>query len=114
LRLTISAWWTSRSTIAATATASLKISAQALKGLVGADDQAGVLVAAGDQREEQGGGLGREGDVADLVADQQRDAAQPLQLSVEPPSPGRAVQPVDPLVGGGEGDAVAGLTGPDA
>jgi hypothetical protein len=30
----ISAWWTSRSTMAATATGSPKISAQALKGLL--------------------------------------------------------------------------------
>ena len=34
LRLRISAWWTSRSTMAATAMGSLKISAQALKGLL--------------------------------------------------------------------------------
>ena len=40
-----------------------------------------MLVAAGDQGEEQGGGLRGEGDVADLVTDQQRDTPQPLQLA---------------------------------
>jgi hypothetical protein len=37
------------------------------EALVGADDEAGSFVAAGDEGEEQGGGVGIEGDVADLV-----------------------------------------------
>jgi hypothetical protein len=82
----ISAWWTRRSTIAATATASPKISVQAENGLVRADDQAGAFVAGCDQGVEQSGGFGFEGDVADLVADQQRDPAESLELSVQTPA----------------------------
>jgi hypothetical protein len=41
--------------------------------LVAGDDQAGALVAAADEHEHQVGSLGVERDVADLVADQQRD-----------------------------------------
>jgi hypothetical protein len=40
------------------------------EGLVGGDDQRGSLVAGGDELEEQVGGLGLEGDVADFVDDQ--------------------------------------------
>jgi hypothetical protein len=46
--------------------------APAAKRLVAGDDQAGALVAGRDQLEEQAGGLRLEGDVADLVDDQQR------------------------------------------
>ena len=41
--------------------------APAAEGLVGGDDQTGSFVAAGDELEEEVGGLGFEGDVADLV-----------------------------------------------
>src|SRR6266542_2446789 len=41
--------------------------APAAERLVGGDDQAGAFVAGGDELEEQVGGLGLEGDVADLV-----------------------------------------------
>src|ERR1700722_10011636 len=51
--------------------------------LVGGDDEAGPLVAAGDELEEQVGGLGLERDVADLVDDQQRVAGQPGELGLE-------------------------------
>jgi hypothetical protein len=77
------------------------------KRLVGADDQRGALIAGRDQREEQRGRLWGEGDVADLVADQQRDAAQPLQFAIKPSGPLGGVQPLDPLVGSGERDPVA-------
>src|SRR5207248_7928920 len=53
------------------------------EGLVAGDDQAGALVAAGDEREHQVGGLGVEGDVADLVDDHERDPEQPAKLLVE-------------------------------
>lgn len=51
--------------------------------LVGADGQRGTFVAGGHQGVEEGGGFGLEGDVSDFVADQQRDAAQPVELGVE-------------------------------
>ena len=41
--------------------------APAAEGLVGGDDQTGSFVAAGDELEEEVGGLGFEGDVAALV-----------------------------------------------
>src|SRR5580693_6073323 len=45
--------------------------APAAEWLVGGDDEAGPLVAAGDELEEQVRGLGLESDVADLVDDQE-------------------------------------------
>ena len=57
--------------------------APATEGLVAGDDQRGSLVAGGDELEEQVGGLGFEGDVADLVDDQQRVAGQPDALVLE-------------------------------
>lgn len=39
----------------------------AAEGFIGGDDQAGAFVAGRDQLEEQVGGFGLEGDVADLV-----------------------------------------------
>src|SRR5712691_1924290 len=53
------------------------------EGFVAGDDQGGALVAAGDEREHQVGGGGVEGDVADLVDDEQRRPEQPAQLVVE-------------------------------
>ncbi|BCO45856.1 hypothetical protein MINTM002_15300 [Mycobacterium intracellulare] len=50
------------------------------EGQVGGQDQRGVLEAAGDQLEEQVRGVLFEGDVADLVDDEQPDAAQLGQL----------------------------------
>ena len=44
------------------------------KGHVGSQDDAGVLVTAGDQLEEQVRCLGSEGDVADFTDDEQRAA----------------------------------------
>ena len=51
--------------------------APAAEALVGGDDQGGPLVPRGDELEEQVRGFGFEGDVADLVDDQQRVAGQP-------------------------------------
>ena len=51
--------------------------------LVGGHNQAGSLVARGHQLEEQVGGFGFERDVADLVDDQQRVAAQANQFGLE-------------------------------
>jgi hypothetical protein len=63
--------------------------------------------------EEQVGGLGLEGHVADLVDDQQRIAAQAAQLVLQPAGVMGLGQPADPLGGGGEQHPVTGLAGPD-
>ena len=51
--------------------------------LVAGDDHRCAFVAAGDEHEHQARGLGVERDVADLVADQQRDPLQAVELVVE-------------------------------
>ena len=53
------------------------------EGLARADDDRGALVPRADQREEQRRRLGVEGDVADLVDDDERDAADALEVLVE-------------------------------
>ena len=63
---------------------------------------AGPLVAGGDELEEQVGGLGLEGDVADLVDDEQRVAAEPGELGLQPAGVVGVGEPGDPLGGGGE------------
>jgi hypothetical protein len=50
--------------------------------LVGGDDHAGAFVAAGDELEEQVRRFGFERDVADLVDDDQRVAAEPEKLGL--------------------------------
>ena len=85
----------------------------AAERLVGGDDQGGSLVSGGHQLEEQVGRFGFEGDVADLVDDKQRVAAQPDQFRLEPAGVVGLGQSCHPLAGGGEQDAVAGLAGPD-
>jgi hypothetical protein len=72
--------------------------------LVAGHDERGALVAAADELEEQVGGLGLERDVADLVDDQQRVAAQPDELGLQPPGVVGVGEPGDPLGGGGERD----------
>jgi hypothetical protein len=74
--------------------------------LVGRDDQAGPLVAGGDELEEQVRGLRLERDVADLVDDQQRVAAQPDELGLQPSGVVGLSEAGDPSGGGGEQDAV--------
>src|SRR5215472_18356129 len=98
-----SAWWTSRSFIAAATTSSPKVSPQRFaERLVAGDDQAGPLVAGGHQLEEQVGGLGLERDVADLVDDQQRVAAEPDQFGLQSSAVVGLGQDADPVGGGGE------------
>src|SRR3954453_16560007 len=87
--------------------------APAAEGLVAGHDQAGPLVAAADQLEEQVCGLGFERHVADLVDDQQRIATQAAELVLQPAGVMGLGQPGDPLGGGGELDPVAGLAGAD-
>ena len=52
-----------------------------------------------------------EGDVADLVDDQQRDALQPGELVVEAALALGVGEQGDPFGGGAEGDALAGQAG---
>ena len=73
----------------------------------------GSLVAGGDELEEQVGGFGFEGDVADFVDDDQRVAAEPAQLVVETAGGVGEGEAVDPFGGGGEHDAVPGVAGAD-
>ena len=103
----------SRSIIAVAAMSSPKISPQALNGLLDGDDHRGALVAAGDQREHEVGGLGIERDVADLVDDEQRDEGQPAQLGLEAALAFGVAEAGDPLGGGGELHALAGQAGAD-
>ena len=74
----------------------------AAEGFVGGDDQAGAFVAAGDELEEQVGCFGFEGDVADLVDDEQRVAAEPGQFGLQSAAVVGVGESVDPLAGGGE------------
>ena len=88
--------------------------APAAEGLVGGDDQAGAFVAAGDEHEHEVGGVRVEGDVADLVDDQQRDPLQAIELCVEAALALGVGEQRDPFGGGLERDAVAGETGADS
>ena len=54
-----------------------------LEAAVGGDDDRAAFVAAGDQREEQVGGLALERQVADLVDDEQLVALEAAQLGLE-------------------------------
>jgi transposase len=87
--------------------------APAAELFVAGDDQRGPLVAAGHQLEEQVGGFGFERDVADLVDDEQRVAAEADEFGLQPAGVVRGGEPVDPLRRGGEQDPVPGLAGPD-
>lgn len=75
-----SAWLTMRSIMAAATTWSPKTPPPAGEWQVGGEDQRGVLVPAGDELEEQVGGVLLEGQVADFVDDDEAVAAQPHQV----------------------------------
>src|SRR5919197_3891155 len=85
--------------------------APARERLVRGDDHRGPLVARRDQAEHQVRRLGVEGDVADLVDDDQRHEAEPAQLGLEVAGALRVAEPRHPLGRGGEGDPVAGQAG---
>jgi hypothetical protein len=85
----------------------------AAERLVGGDDQQRAFVAGRDELEEQVRRLRLEGDVADLVDDQQWVAAQPGQLGLEAASGVGVGEAGDSPGGGGEQHPVAGLAGPD-
>lgn len=87
--------------------------APGLEASIGGDDDRAAFVAAGDEREEQVGGLAFEGQVADLVDDEQVVALEAAQLVVEGVAVLGGLEAVDPLLGGGERDAMAGLAGLD-
>src|SRR6266508_701446 len=108
-----SAWWTSRSIMAAATMSSPKTSPQRPNGLL-SDDQRGAFVAGRHELEEQVGGLGLKRDVADLVDHQQRVAAKADQLWLQPSLGVGVGQAGDPLGRGGEQHPMAGLAGPDA
>jgi hypothetical protein len=89
--------------MAATATRSLKISAQALKVLLELTIRRRRSYLELIRAKKRPLGLGVEGDVADLVHDEQRDPRQALKLVVEAPGALGGAEAVDPLVRGGEG-----------
>ena len=76
--------------------------APAAERLVAGDDQAGPFVAGGDELEEQVRGFGLERDVADLVDDQQRVAAEADEFGLQPAGVVGVGEPGDPFGGGGE------------
>jgi hypothetical protein len=80
-----------------------------LEAAVGGDDDRAAFVAAGDEREEQVGGLALQGQVANFVDDEQVVALQPAQLGLELVAVLGGLELGDPLLRGGEGDAVAAL-----
>src|ERR1019366_6509827 len=85
--------------------------APAAECLVAGDDDAGGLVAGGDELEEQAGGLGLEGAVADLVDDEQGVAAQAGDFLLDAAGAVGGGEAAGPGGGGGEQDAVPGLAG---
>ena len=68
---------------AAATMASPRISPPGLEAAVAGDDDRAAFVAAGDQRDEQVGGLAFQRQVADLVDDQQPVAIQATEFVVE-------------------------------
>src|SRR4051794_7662786 len=81
--------------------------------LVAGDDQRGAFVAAADEHEHEVGGVRVKRDVADLVADEQRDALEAGELVVEAAGSLGVGEQRDPLGRGAEGDALAGEAGAD-
>jgi hypothetical protein len=80
---------------------------------VAGDHDAAALVAARDQGEEQVRGLAFEREVADFVDDQQLVALDAFEFLVEGVALLGFFESADPLLGGGERDAVAVLAGLD-
>ena len=81
--------------------------------LVAGDDHRGAFVAGGDEAEHEVRGFGIEGDVADLVDDDQRDEGEPAQLGLELALAFGFAEPGDPLGRGRELHALAGEAGAD-
>jgi hypothetical protein len=70
--------------------------------LLGGDDQAGTLIAAGDELEDQVGRLGFERDEADLIDHQHGLAAEPKEFGLQASAAVGVGELGDPLTGGGE------------
>jgi hypothetical protein len=87
--------------------------APAAEGFVAGDDEAGSFVAGCDELEEQVRGFRFEGDVADLIDDQQRVTPEADQFRLQVAVVVGCGESVDPFAGGGEQDPVPGLAGPD-
>ena len=88
--------------MAAATTGSPNTSPQRPKGLLEVTMTRGAFVAGGDELEEQVGGFGFEGDVADFVDDEERVAAEAAELVVEAAGVVGVGEAVDPFGGGGE------------
>src|SRR5207247_7336592 len=69
-----------------------------LEAAVRGDDDRAAFVAAGDEREEQVGGLALQGEVADLVDDQQVVTLEPAELLLELVAVLRLLESADPLL----------------
>ena len=100
--------------MAAATTSSPKTSPQRPKGLLLVTIRRGAFVAGGDELEEQVRGFGFEGDVADLVDDEQRVAAEADELGLQPAGVvGASARRATHSDGGREQDPVPGLAGAD-
>jgi site-specific DNA recombinase len=87
--------------------------APAAEHLVAGDDQARPLISAGHQLEEQVCRFGFERDVAHLVDDQARVAAEADEFILQPACVMGGGEPVDPLARGREQHPMPGLAGTD-
>jgi hypothetical protein len=110
---TTDAWWTRRSIIGRGHGRVAEDLSPAPERLVGSDDDRRSFIAGGYELEEQVGGLCLEWDVADLVDDDERIAAQAQELGVEMSAGMSIGQATDPLGGRRKGNPVPGLAGPD-
>lgn len=81
---------------------------------VAGQDEGGVLVPGGDELAEQDGGVLLDGQVADLVDDDQAVAASPGQPGREPATVVGLAEAGDPVGGRGEQDSVAAAGGGDS
>ena len=81
---------------------------------VAGQDQRGVFVTAGDELEEQVGGVLLEGQVANFVDDDQCVAAESGEFSSKPVSLVSVLETGHPVGGGGEQHALSGVAGGDA
>jgi len=80
-----------------------------LEAAVGGDDDRAALVTTGDERKEEIGRLPLEGQVADLVDDEQVVALESAQLGLELVAVLGRLEARDPLLRSGEGDPEAAL-----
>lgn len=87
--------------------------APAAEGQVAGDDDGALFVAGRDELEEQVGCVGVEGQVADLVDDDQAVPLDLLEFGVELPCLMGGLESADSGAGGVEQDAVAVLRGLD-